>query len=74
LPDDGEDVGMDRGLLDRLGELANEAIAVETLMGWDGKPCLCPACHCLRLREMGDSTACPECSAGRHSRPAKQEE
>jgi hypothetical protein len=74
LPDDGEDGDKDRGLLERLGELANDAIAVETLMGWDGEPCRCPACHCLRFRDMGDSTACSACRAGRHSRPPKQEE
>jgi hypothetical protein len=64
LPDED---GEDGGLLQELGELANEAILVETLMGWDGDPCLCQTCDCPRFRDRGDSTHCPDCCAGRHS-------
>ena len=64
----------DEGLLEELGDLANEAILVETLMGWDGDPCLCRECDCPRFRDMRDSTACSECSCARHSGPAGQEE
>ena len=55
----------DEGLLEQLGDLANDAILVETLMGWDGDPCLCEHCDCPRFRD-GGITDCPECAAGRH--------
>ena len=57
----------DEGLLEQLGELATEAIEVETLMGWDGDPCLCQACTCERFRDSDDDGRCPDCRAGKHA-------
>jgi hypothetical protein len=61
LPDE------DDGLLDELGELANEAILVETLMGWDGEACACEACNCARFRDGDQDGRCTLCRAGNHT-------
>ena len=58
----------DDGLLEELGELANEAILVKTLMGWDGDRCECPACACERFPFGTNGTMCAECIARDHWR------
>jgi hypothetical protein len=63
LPDEGEleAGGEDQGLVD-------DALLVETLMGWDGDRCECAACPCPRFRDGADDTLCGPCLAGDHWR------
>lgn len=62
MPDDE-----DEGLLDELGELANEAILVETLMGWDGDRCRCEDCFCSEFLDGDPGPQCAACRKGDHS-------
>jgi hypothetical protein len=50
--------------------LVEDALLVETLMGWDGDPCLCPECACARFRDAPDDLRCAECRADRHWPPS----
>jgi hypothetical protein len=59
LPDEDEGGEDERNLVE-------EAIYVETLMGWDGDPCDCLDCACERFRDGGDDALCPECRLGDH--------
>jgi hypothetical protein len=43
-----------------------DTLLVDTLMGWDGDPCLCIECACPRFRDGTDDGRCPDCRAGRH--------
>ena len=60
MPDDDD-------LLEELGEQAEEALLVETLMGWDGDFCLCTECVCQRFRDDAPDGLCDPCRAGDHS-------
>ena len=51
---------------DELEHLVQDALETDTLMGWDGAPCLCTACECPRFRDGSDPTRCPQCSLGDH--------
>ena len=51
---------------DELEELVADALATDALMGWDGAPCLCTDCDCLRFRDGTDPTRCPQCQVGDH--------
>jgi hypothetical protein len=46
-------------------EGAANAIAVETLMGWDGDKCEC-ACQCPRFQDQSDDRRCTPCIEGEH--------
>ena len=56
----------DEGRLEELGELAREAIDVETQMGWDGDVCLCTDCVCQRFQDDAPDGLCDCCRAGDH--------
>jgi hypothetical protein len=48
------------------GARVEDALLVETLMGWDGDRCECPDCACERFRDGTDATLCAACLAGDH--------
>ena len=50
------------------GASVEDVLLVETLMGWDGDPCRCPACACPRFLDGTDDTLCAACLAGDHWR------
>jgi hypothetical protein len=38
--------------------LVEDALLVETLMGWDGDPCRCAECACSRFLDVADARLC----------------
>ena len=63
MPDD-EELELDGGEQARI----EEALLVDTLMGWDGDRCRCAECVCPRFLDGSNDTLCPECFAGDHWR------
>ena len=48
--------------------LVEDALLVDTLMGWDGDRCACAECDCPRFQDTADDTRCGDCREGRHWR------
>jgi hypothetical protein len=48
------------------GHGVEDALLVEALMRWDGEPCQCTECECLRFVDEANETWCRDCREGRH--------
>ena len=48
--------------------LVEDALLVDTLMGWDGDRCECVECDCPRFQDTVDDKRCGDCREGRHWR------